>query len=268
MFDHTTHTTHNIMNNHRYCVIMADGSGNRNQFGQTYNRFKGIIPDQNILVVTLSKSAPDARKALPMLPKENILEEPFARKTAPCMAYAAYTIMSRDPEAIIVATPWDLVIRDESMFADTVNEAFSYVEEHDVLMTLGIVPKSAEVNFGYIQVKEGRNAHLMAGPLKVKTFTEKPSQELAEVFIRTGEFFWNSGIFIWKAATIMSEMEKYAPEVTEMFRGWKENITNTAWIERAYSECPKVSLDYGVMEHTERAWLYPARFGWADIDRI
>ena len=256
------------MNSHRYCVIMADGSGNRSQYALTYNRFQGVVPDENILVVTLAKYADEARKALPMLPPENILREPFARKTAPCMALAAYTILLRDPEAVIVATPWDLVIRDESMFAETVNDAFAYVEEHDVLMTLGIVPKSAEVNFGYIQVKEGRNAHLMAGPLKVKTFTEKPSQELAEVFIRTGEFFWNSGIFVWKADTICQELEKYVPEVTELFRGWKEHILEPAFVERAYSECPKVSLDYGVMEHTERAWLYPARFGWADIDRI
>ena len=135
-------------------------------------------------------------------------------------------------------------------------------------MTLGIVPKGADVNFGYIQVKEGRNAHLMAGPLQVKTFTEKPSAELAEVFIRTGEFFWNSGIFIWKASTICAEMEKYIPEVTELFRGWETQIGDRAFIERAYGECPKVSLDYGVMEHTDRAWLYPARFGWADIERL
>ena len=102
----------------------------------------------------------------------------------------------------------------------------------------------------------------------MKTFTEKPSAELAEVFVRTGEFFWNSGIFIWKAAVIREEMEKYIPEVTELFRGWEENIQDRVWLEKAYSECPKVSLDYGVMEHTSRAWLYPARFGWADIDRL
>jgi mannose-1-phosphate guanylyltransferase len=184
------------------------------------------------------------------------------------MTLAAYTLLQRDPEAVIVATPWDLVIRDEELFTRTLEEAFAYVEEKDVLMTLGIVPKTPDVNFGYIQVKEGRNAHLMAGPLQVKTFTEKPSLELAEVFVRTGEFFWNSGIFIWKAATIAAEMEKYIPEVTELFRGWQQGITDPAFIERAYAECPKVSLDYGVMEHTDRAWLYPARFGWADIERL
>ena len=219
-------------------------------------------------ITSPARFAGEARKVLPELLPENLLPEPMLRKTAPCMAYAAYTLLARNPEAVIVATPWDLVIRDESLFAHTLGEAFNYAEENDVLMTLGIVPKTPDVNFGYIQVREGRNAHLMAGPLQVKTFTEKPSPELADVFVRTGEFFWNSGIFIWKAATIIQEMEKYIPEVTEMFRGWETRIGDPVFVEQAYVECPKVSLDYGVMERTSRAWLYPARFGWADIDRL
>ncbi len=247
---------------------MADGAGSSRQFRHTYERFLQLVPQENILVVTLAAFAADARRELPELPAQNLLLEPFARKTAPCMALSAYTLLQRDPQAVIVATPWDLVIRDEELFNRTLEEAFTYVEEKDVLMTLGIVPKTADVNFGYIQVKEGRNAHLMAGPLQVKTFTEKPSLELAEVFVRTGEFFWNSGIFVWKAATIAAEMEKYIPEVTELFRGWQTSITDPVFIEKAYAECPKVSLDYGVMEHTDRAWLYPARFGWADIERL
>lgn len=256
------------MNKHRYCVIMADGSGTPEQLKMTYKRFNRFLPENNILVITLDRFAQTAREVLPTLPQENLLVEPVGRKTAPCMAFACYTLLSRDPDAVVVATPWDLYIRDEALFAQTISDAFDYVEKNDVLMTLGIVPKTADVNFGYIQVKEGRNAHLMAGPLQVKTFTEKPSAELAEVFVRTGEFFWNSGIFIWKASTICAEMEKYVPEVTELFRGWETQITDRTFIEQAYAECPKVSLDYGVMEHTDRAWLYPARFGWADIERL
>ena len=256
------------MDQHIFCVIMADGSGTPDQLKMTYDRFNRFLPESHILVITLDRFAQTARRILPSLPEENLLVEPVARKTAPCMAYAAYTLLTRDPEAIIVASPWDLFIRDESLFAQTIGDACQYVKENDVLMTLGIVPKAADVNFGYIQVKEGRNAHLKSGPLQVKTFTEKPSAEQAEVFIRNGEFFWNSGIFIWKASTICAEMEKYVPEVTELFRGWETQIGDRAFLERAYSECPKVSLDYGVMEHTERAWLYPARFGWADIERL
>lgn len=256
------------MNAHRYCVIMADGTGSPFQLRLTYDRFLSVIPAENIIVVTLSRFADEAARILPELPSQNLLREPSARKTAPCMAYAAYTILNRDPDATIVATPWDLVIRDTDLFARTVSEAFDYVEANDVLMTLGIVPKTPDTNFGYIQVREGHNAHLMAGPLQVKTFTEKPSAQLAEIFVRTGEFFWNSGIFVWKAATIVAEMERYIPEVTELFRGWQEHIGDHIFVERAYAECPKVSLDYGVMEHTSRAMLYPARFGWADIERL
>ena len=247
---------------------MADGTGSPFQLRVTYERFLRVLPADHILVVTLARFGEEARKVLPELPAENLLLEPHQRGTAPCMAFAAYTLLRRDPEAVVIATPWDSVIRDENMFARTVLEACSYVENNDVLMTLGVVPKSPETSFGYIQVKEGKKAHTMPGPLQVKTFTEKPSQELAEVFFRTGEFFWNSGVFIWRAATICAEMERYLPEVTELFRGWQEHLDEPLFLEHAYAECPRVSLDYGVMEHTDRAWLYPGHFGWADIDRL
>ena len=148
---------------------MADGSGSPYQLRITFDRFLKVVPQDHILVVTPARFAGEARKVLPELLPENLLQEPMARKTAPCMAYAAYTLLSRNREAVIVATPWDLVIRDESLFAHTLGEAFHYVEENDVLMTLGIVPKTPDVNFGYIQVREGRRAgmELVGGPIAV-----------------------------------------------------------------------------------------------------
>ena len=247
---------------------MAGGTPPAAYLKMTYDRFARVLPRENILVVTLEKYAGTARILLPELPAGNLLLEPFARKTAPCMALAAYTLLTRDPDAVIVATPCDLVIRDEELFDTTLAEVFDYVERHDVLMTLGIVPRNPDVNFGYIQVKEGKKAWELGRPLQVKTFTEKPPQELAEVFFRTGEFFWNSGIFLWKASVIREEMERYVPEVTELFKGWETHIGDPTFIERAYAECPKISMDYGVMERTSRAWLYPAKFGWADVDRL
>ena len=218
---------------------MAGGSSPAAYLKMTYDRFARFLPRENILVVTLEKYAGTARILLPELPAENLLLEPFGRKTAPCMALAAYTLLSRDPGAVIVATPCDLVIRDEELFGSTLGEVFDYVERHDVLMTLGIVPRNPDVNFGYIQVKEGKNAWQLERPLQVKTFTEKPPLELAEVFVRTGEFFWNSGIFLWKASVIREEMERYVPEVTELFKGWEAHITEPAFVERAYAECPR-----------------------------
>ena len=247
---------------------MAGGAEPSAYLRMTYDRFAGFLPKENILVVTLERYASTARILLPELPEENLLREPHARKTAPCMAYATYTLLTRDPDALIVATPCDLVIRDENLFARTIGEMFDYVEQHDVLMTLGIVPKNPDVNFGYIQARGGKNAWVPGLPLPVKTFTEKPPLELAEVFFRTGEFLWNSGIFLWKASVIREEMERYIPDVTEQFKGWETQIGDPAFLERAYGECPKISLDYGVMERTERAWLYPAKFGWADVERL
>lgn len=277
------------MKDNRYCVIMAGGSGNRlwpisrddrpKQFIEfspagksflrlTYDRYAKILPKENILVVTLEKYESLTHEILPELPLENLLLEPFSRGTAPCMAFAAVTLLKRDPEALLIASPSDHLIRNEYLFDQTILQTLDYVKDHNVLMTLGVVPKRPDVTFGYIQVKEGKDAYKMDGPLKVKTFTEKPDEELAKVFIRTGEFFWNSGIFVWKAVDILAEMDRYIPEVTNQFVGWEENIgteTEKSFIERCYADCPKESLDYGVMERTDRAWLYPAKFGWTDI---
>ena len=274
------------MNPNHYCVIMAGGSGNwfwpvsrenrpkefLNITGEpflreTYKRFSGIVPRENILVVTLERYAGEARKILPELPEENLLLEPYSRHTTPCMTYAVYTILKRNPDAVIVATPSDHVIRDEELFKFSILNALEYAGREPVLMTLGIVPKSASDNFGYIQVKGGRH-NVTDKPLKVKTFTEKPSEELAKVFIRSGEFYWNSGIYVWSADTIRKEMERLVPEVTRLFTGWEEALGTPgekAFLERAYADCPKISLDMGVMEKTDSAWLYPATFGWFDI---
>ena len=137
---------------------MAGGSSPGAYLRMTYDRFSRFMPRENILVVTLAKYAATARILLPEIPERNLLLEPFGRKTAPCMAYATYTILTRDPDALIVASPCDLVIRDDDMFAATIDEMFGFVSGNDVLMTLGIVPRSPDVNFGYIQVKEGRGA--------------------------------------------------------------------------------------------------------------
>lgn len=273
----------------RFCVIMAGGTGNRfwpisrsdrpKQFidlsnsGKTflqltYNRYAKIFPRENIIVVTLDRFADLTRSLLPDLPEENLLLEPFSRGTAPCVALASCVVRKRCQDAVMVVTPSDHIIRDEYIFQKTIQDSMDYVTENDVLMTLGVVPKSPETCFGYIQVVEGKDAYLADWPLKVKTFTEKPDEELAKVFFRTGEFFWNSGIFIWKASVIASQMRIYIPEVTSQFVGWEENIgtpTQKAFVERVYADCPKVSIDYGIMERTDKAWLFPAKFGWTDI---
>ena len=277
------------MTDNRYCVIMAGGSSSQfwplsrenrpKQFiditgkglsclRSTYDRFAGIVPKENILVVTLDRFQGRVRDLIPELPAENLLLEPYARNTAPCLSFAMYTLLRRNPDAVMAATPSDLLIEDEALFAKTILSALDYAAANPVLMTLGVVPTGPDTHFGYIQVQGGKAAATSGKPLKVKTFTEKPDLSLAEVFCRSGEFFWNSGIFVWRADVLRAEMERYVPEVTRLFEGWENALGSPAerlFIEQAYTDCPKVSVDTGVMEKTGIAWLYPSTFGWTDI---
>ena len=278
------------MNSKHYCVIMAGGAANHfwpisresrpKQFldvsntGKslvriTYDRFAKIVPVENILVVTLDRFGELVKEQIPELPAENLLLEPYSRNTAPCIAYSTMVIMKRDPEATIVTTPSDHIITDEASFSKSVSEVMECAENKNALMTLGIPPTSPATGYGYIQVTGGSEAAKTDKPVKVKTFTEKPDKQLAEIFCKSGEFFWNSGVFVWKASTIMEEMKKYVPNLISLFSAWNESFPcpdSAKLLEKAYSECPKISIDYAVMEKTEHAWLYPGDFGWADID--
>ncbi|MCI2108296.1 MAG: mannose-1-phosphate guanylyltransferase [Bacteroidales bacterium] len=276
------------MKTNKYCVIMAGGSGNKfwpisrdskpKQFldivgneqsfiKETFDRFAKLVPKENILVVTLARYKDTATKLLPDLLPENLLLEPYSRNTAPCITFAACKLLKRNPNAVMAASPADHRILDEDKFLYAINSALEYADKEDALMTIGIVPTKPETNYGYIQVsgKDRGNDR----PLKVKTFTEKPDKTLAEIFYKSGEFYWNSGIFAWKAQTIMEEMKRLIPDVASVFNGW-ENALDTEkekdFLEKVYSECPKISIDYGVMEKTDRAWLFPGHFGWSDLD--
>ena len=275
------------MSDNRYCVIMAGGSANhfwpvsrksqpkqflpadlegKSYLRKTYERLSGIIPTENILVITLARYAALVREMIPEIPEGNILEEPYGRNTAPCIAYSTYKIIQRCPEAVIINTPADHIIDDEAAFRNDIISLLDNAAMHPALMTLGIVPTEPETSYGYIQVTGKR---MGTNPVKVKTFVEKPDPELAEVFCKSGEFFWNSGIYAWKATIIMEEMKKYTPEVVSMFQGWERSLgtpEEAAFLEKAYSDCPKISIDYGVMEKTDRSWLYPGNFGWGDMD--
>jgi len=235
---------------------------------QTYERCLGIVPAENILVVTAEKYSGLVREQIPELPEANLLREPYSRNTAPAVAYSTYTLLKRDPEALVAILPSDNIIDNDGVFSEIIDKAFRYVDENEVLMTLGIVPSRPDTNYGYVQAYGGREAYRSNVPLQIKTSTEKPDRTLAEVFISTGEFLWNAGIFLWKAQTICKEMERHTPEITTQFIGWEAAIGSKIedeFIRRAYTGCPNISLGYAVMEKTDRAWIYPANFGWQDI---
>ncbi len=244
-------------------------SSGRSLIRMTYDRFSKLVPKENILVVTLDKFGELVQEQIPELSSENLLLEPYSRNTAPCIAYSTLEIIKRNPDATIVVTPADHIITDEESFGKAVEEILFEAENKGILMTMGITPTGPDTGYGYIQVAGGKAAAQSDEPVKVKTFTEKPDKSLAEVFCKSGEFFWNSGIFAWKASVILEELEKYLPDVLSFFKGWdtmRGKPEERAFLQKAYSDCPKISIDYGVMEKTDRAWLYPVKFGWSDID--
>ncbi|MCK4852659.1 MAG: NTP transferase domain-containing protein [Bacteroidales bacterium] len=278
------------MDQNNYCVIMAGGVGSRfwpmsrtarpKQFldilgtGQTllehtFNRFRKIIPAENILIVTNSIYGDLVREQLPELPEKNILLEPLRRNTAPCIAYASYKILERNPEASMVVAPSDHLILDEKKFLSVVKEGLQFVDEEKALMTIGILPSRPETGYGYIQVNGSSIAGKKYKNLKrVKTFTEKPDLKLAKVFLESGEFFWNSGIFFWSINNILDAFAKYLPEMHARFNAGKskyDTFEEEEFIEQTYAKCKNISIDYGVMEKADNVHVITAEFGWSDL---
>lgn len=276
--------------NEKYCVILAGGAGTRlwpisrldfpkqfleieNSGGKTfiqatYERFCKIVPPENIIVVSVERYRDLVKEQLPLLPDENLLLEPYARSTAPAIAYAAYTLFKRNPNASMVVTPCDHLIKDVAPYRADILSALEFASKNDVLVTIGVTPTRPDPNFGYIQVVGGPNAFHGGDPLPVKTFTEKPDLAIAKLFVDSGEFLWNSGVFAWKASVIIEELEKYMPQQSGWFDGWKEAVGTSAekdFLAKAYGGCEKAAIDTGVMEKTSKAWVYPADFDWSDI---
>ncbi|MBQ2068882.1 MAG: mannose-1-phosphate guanylyltransferase [Bacteroidales bacterium] len=278
-----------MTNNNYYCVIMAGGLGDHlwplsrekrpsqfivtgnygSSFQNSYRRCLGLVPKENILVVTLERFKEFVYEQAPDIPKENVLLEPISRHTAPCVVFATYTILHRNPDAVISMIPADQFITDTAAFEETLSGALDYAANHDSLMTIGVVPNRPDPNYGYIQVVGGKKARNSAKPVQVKTFTEKPILSIAQAFCKSNEFFWNTGIYIWKGSVIKEECEASIPDITSAFKDWEAGIGTPAeksLLEKAYDDSIKLSIDYGVMEKTSRAWVFPAKFTWMDID--
>ncbi len=228
----------------------------------TYERFAEIVPPENFLVVTNRKYKDLVLEHLPELQEEQILCEPIGRNTAPCIAYAAYTLQTKNLNAEMIVTPSDHLILNETDFRTIIGECLDFAAEHDALLTVGIKPTRPDTGYGYIQVSDTQ-------PLsKVKCFTEKPNLELAQTFIQCGEFFWNSGIFIWKVDTIIKAFERYLPEHHALFSSMQQALGTAeeqAVIEKIFSECRAISIDYGVMEKADNVYVRCGEFGWSDV---
>lgn len=274
------------MNDNHYVAIMAGGVGSRfwpksrtaypKQFldilgtgktliQSTFQRYKKVVPTENIYIITSEDYVDIVKKQIPEIPMENIVAEPFRKNTAPCIAYIAFKIHEKNPESVMIAAPADNLIVDEEIFSETLKRGLDFVNHINALVTIGIMPTNPNTGYGYIQHD---NTQVAPGIFKVKTFTEKPNLELAKAFIKSGDFLWNSGIFTWKSKNILSAFEKLLPEIHELFIAEKEKL-NTAHekeiIEDIYSQCPNISIDFGVMEKASNVYVIPASFYWSDL---
>ena len=239
------------------------GTG-RTLLQMSYDRILPVVPRENVIVVTNERYAPLVKEQLPELDPSNILLEPARRNTAPCIAWAAYHIIARDPEASMIVTPSDHLITNENVFEQCVVTGFDFVERNDALLTFGINPTRPETGYGYIQIGEEAEQ----GILRVKTFTEKPNLELAKVFLESGEFFWNSGIFLWRASTIIDAIHKYVPDLANLFdKGLSDFGTpaETAFIDANFASSPAISIDFAVMEKADNVYVQCVSFGWNDL---
>ncbi len=277
------------MKNENYAVIMAGGVGERfwpmsretrpKQFidilgtgktllQQTYERFLNVCPAENIYIVTNKKYKELVLTQLPQLGEERLICEPARKNTAPCIAYASYKIYDLNPKANLVVAPSDHIILKEEAFCDIINSALEAAPKENRLFTLGITPGRPDTGYGYIQFIEDSHYPDDERLKKVKTFTEKPNTELAQSFLDSGDFLWNSGIFIWSCEAIIAAFEKYQPEISFIFReaiGTYNTPEEQSYMDIAYTACKSISIDYAIMEKADNVYVFATDVGWSDL---
>lgn len=265
-----------------FCVILAGGKGRRlwpcsrekmpkqfmdffgtgrTQLQQTFDRFSKIIPPERIYVSTNQVYAHYVKEQLPELPVENILAEPIYRNTAPSVAWACYRIYHHDKDANIIVSPSDQAVFNEEAFHENVLNCFDFVKKNDCLLTMGVKPTRPEPGYGYIQLGEPTD---LADLYKVKSFTEKPERDFARMFMESGEFYWNTGIFLTKVSYLLYCLRQILPLVLnpeDVFTMEDE----LAFVKENFSRYPNLSIDYGILEKSDNVYVFRCDFGWADL---
>lgn len=262
-----------------YAVIMAGGSGTRfwpasrrqlpkqylaitsprTLIAETHQRLAGLVPDERVLVVTNREQVKLVREALPSLPVENILGEPAARNTAPCVALAALEVARRNPEAIQAVLPADHLIEPAAEFRRSLSAAAQAAQEGG-LITFGIRPTFPATGYGYIEAGE-RNAEFDGLPLHaVQRFIEKPDAERAQTFVDSGSFFWNSGMFVWSTRAILSALETHVPDTYRALAAARGPD-----LDRVYGELEPESVDVAVMEKAAGVRMMTIAYDWNDV---
>ena len=276
-----------ITNKRNYCVILAGGRGNRlwpvsreqfpkqfidlfgtgqTQLQATFNRFARLLPTDNIYICTCKEYLELVKEQLPMIPEHHIMVEPIHRNTAPSVAWAAMRIHHENPEANLIVSPSDQLVLDEAAFNHSIDVGITYVSENQVLLAMGVKPTRPEPGYGYIQLGD-----LSCKPevYRVKSFTEKPEREFAKMFMESGEFYWNTGIFISSAHHLLANFEHVFPAVLRELRYDHPGYTfeeEMRFVEENYPRYPNLSLDYAILEHSDNhVYVMKCDFGWADL---
>jgi len=268
-----------------YAIIMAGGVGSRfwprskkknpkqllKIFGEntmiqdTVERIKELCPKENILIVTNEAQRDGVSQQLPDIPSENIIVEPFGRNTAACIGLASIIIQERASNAVTFVLPADHVIKESEDFIKTLKTAANYAIENSALVTIGIHPTRPETGYGYIQIDEDSGT---GDVFKVLTFAEKPNYDTAVNFITSGDFFWNSGMFIWRTEIILNEIKQLMPDLYEGLIQIKDQLNSSDFLNNLsniYGQLKSVSIDYGIMEKSENVFLVKGKFSWSDV---
>ena len=272
-----------------HLVIMAGGIGSRfwpmstpqcpKQFvdvlgcGRTFiqltvDRFKGVVPAENVWVVTSEAYRDIVAEQLPEIPEGNILLEPCRRNTAPCIAYVSWRIKLKDPKANIVVSPSDHLVLNVPEFQRVISSALQYASETDAIVTLGMKPTRPETGYGYIQTDLSAACERNKEIFRVDAFKEKPDLKTAQEYVKKNNMLWNAGIFVWNINTIINALRVYAPQINSIFEGM-QNVLGTkdeqAAIRERFPQCENISIDYAILEKADEIYCFPASFGWSDL---
>jgi mannose-1-phosphate guanylyltransferase len=271
-----------------YAVIMAGGRGTRfwprsrekkpkhlldiiserTMIQETVDRIKPLIAPENILIVTGKKHAAALIKQLPEILVSNVIIEPEGKNTAPCIGLAALYIQKRVGDDVMVTLPADHAIADSRKFLEVITSAAKVANDQDALVTIGIKPTGPETGFGYIE-RGDSSGKMPAGEFfRVQSIREKPDLPQAQEFVRSGKFYWNSGMFIWKASTIMNALSRFLPDLHKGLLVIKKSLGSPkekTTVRRVYKGLKSISIDYGVMEKASNVFVIPGDFGWSDV---
>ena len=273
-------------NTKNFCIILAGGRGRRlwpcsrnkqpkqfidffgrgrTQLQETYDRFTRIVPAENILVCTNHEYEHFVVEQLPDIPRENIFVESVNRNTAPSVAWANLQILSKCDDANVVISPSDMLVLDSDEFIRSVSDGLDFVASHDILLSMGVQPTRAEPGYGYIQMGDRTDKE---GIYCVKSFTEKPEREFANIFVESKEFLWNTGLFVSNCSFLEGSFHEIFTEVHDLFVASKTPMTPHHVLEfmrNNYSSFPNLSIDYAILERYREVFVMNCKFGWADL---